>query len=157
MRKSFLALLGLAVAGALVVANGPAQARVRVGLLSCKVAPSVAYIIGSVRDVSCTFKSVAGWREHYTGEITRIGLDVGFTEGGEIVWAVFAPARQSRGALAGAYYGASGSASFVAGLSGNVLLGGSRNSIALQPLSVGAQKGFDLAVTASGLRLESTR
>jgi hypothetical protein len=157
MKKSFLALLGLAVAGALVVANGPAEARVRVGLLNCKVAPGIAYIIGSRRDVSCTFKSVAGSSERYSGEMTRVGLDVGFTEGGEIVWAVYAPARQSRGALAGTYVGASGEASFVAGLSGNVLVGGSRSSITLQPLSVGAQKGFDLAVTASGLTLESAR
>jgi hypothetical protein len=157
MKKSFLALLGLAVAGALVVANGPAEARVRVGLLNCKVAPGIAYIIGSRRDVSCTFKSVAGWSERYSGEMTRVGLDVGFTEGGEIVWAVYAPARRERGALAGTYVGASGEASFVAGLTGNVLVGGSRSSIALQPLSVGAQKGFDLAVTASGLTLESAR
>ncbi len=34
---------------------------------------------------------------------------------------------------------------------------GSHRSIALQPLSVGAQKGFDLAVTASGLKLEAAR
>lgn len=157
MKKSFLALLGLAVAGALVVANGPAEARVRVGLLNCQVAPGVAYIIGSQRDVSCTFKSVSGRSERYTGQMTRVGLDIGFTEGGEIVWAVYAPARRGRGAIAGTYVGASGEASFVAGLSGNVLLGGSRNSIALQPLSVGAQKGFDLAVTASGLRLQTAR
>ncbi len=157
MKKPFLALFGLAMAGVLVFAGSPAHARVRVGLLNCKVAPGVAYIIGSQRDVSCTFKSVAGWSERYVGRITRVGIDIGFTEGGEIIWAVYAPARGGHGALAGTYLGASGEATFVAGLGGNVLLGGWHNSIALQPLSIGAQKGFDLAVTASGLELDSVR
>lgn len=157
MKKSFLALFGLAVAGTLVAAGSPAQARVRVGLLNCKVAPGVAYIVGSQRDVSCTFKSVRGRREHYVGRITRVGFDVGYTEGGEIVWAVYAPARRARGALAGTYLGASGEATVGAGVGANALVGGSRHSITLQPLSVGAQKGFDLAVTASSLELEAAR
>lgn len=157
MKKSVLALLGLAAAGAVVVAGGPAEARVRAGLLHCKVAPGVAYIIGSQKDVSCTFKSVTGRREHYTGTITRVGLDIGYTEGGEIVWAVYAPSRRGRGALAGTYVGASGEATVGAGVGANALVGGWRHSITLQPLSVGAQKGFDLAVTASGLELHPAK
>jgi hypothetical protein len=157
MKKPFLVLFGLAVASALTVAGGPAQARVRVGLLRCHVSPGVAYVVGSRRDVSCTFRSVAGWREHYTGSITRVGFDVGYTSGGEILWAVYAPARRGHGALAGTYLGASGEATVGAGLGANVLVGGSRHSITLQPLSVGAQEGFDLAVTASGLELEPAR
>jgi hypothetical protein len=157
MKKIFLALFGLAVAGALTVAGSPAQARVRAGLLRCHVSPGVAYVVGSQRDVSCTFRSVTGWREHYTGRITRVGFDIGYTRGGEIVWAVYAPARRGRDALAGTYLGASGEATIGAGVAANVLVGGSRHSITLQPLSVGAQEGFDLAVTASGLELEPAR
>lgn len=157
MKKSFLALLGLAVAGTLVVAGNPAEARVRAGLLQCRVSPGVAYIIGSQRDVRCTFKSVTGRREHYTGRITRVGLDIGYTRGGEIVWAVYAPSRRGSGALAGTYVGASGEATVGAGLAANALIGGWRHSITLQPLSVGAQEGFDLAVTASGMELEAAR
>ncbi len=157
MNKPFLALFGLAVAGALVAAGGPAQARVRVGLLTCNVAPGISYIVGSRKDVTCTYKSVSGWGEHYTGNITRVGLDIGYTSGGKIAWAVYAPARRGRGALAGTYVGASGEATVGAGVGANALVGGSRHSMTLQPLSVGAQEGFNLAVTASGLELAPVR
>ena len=157
MKKPFLALFGLAAAGALVVAGSPAQARVRVGLLMCNVAPGVSYIVGSRKDVTCTYKSVTGWREHYTGAITRVGFDIGYTSGGRIAWAVYAPARRGRGALAGTYVGASGEATVGGGVGANALVGGSRHSITLQPVSVGAQRGFDLAVTASGLELHPAR
>lgn len=157
MKKPLLALAGLAVAGALVFAGSPAEARIRVGLLNCRVSAGVAYVVGSQREVSCTFKSIAGWRESYTGHITRVGLDIGYTRGGEIAWAVYAPARSRRGALAGTYVGASGEATVGAGLGANALVGGSRNSFALQPLSLGAQKGFDLALTVSSLALESAK
>ena len=157
MKKSFLALFGLAVAGALMAAGGPAQARVRVGLLTCQVSPGVGYVIGSQKTLTCSFKSVTGWREHYIGRITRVGLDIGYTSGGTIAWAVYAPARRSRGALAGTYVGASGEATVGAGVGANALVGGSRHSITLQPLSIGAQKGLDLAVAVSGLELEPAR
>ncbi len=89
----------------------------------------------------------------YSGSITRIGLDVGFTEGGTIAWAVYAPAEGGRGALAGNYGGATGEATIGGGLGANVLIGGLQRSIALQPVSVGAQRGLNAAVGIGGLEL----
>ena len=142
-----------AAALALIVA-APAQAAVRAGVLTCTVAPGVGFVLGSQKVVSCDFKSVSGRHESYTGRITRLGLDVGFTTGGTIVWAVYAPSRRGPGALAGGYGGASAEASISAGVGVNALIGGLRRSITLQPLSVGAQQGFNLAVAVSGLELE---
>jgi hypothetical protein len=149
MRKSVVALAALA----LLVLAAPAQARVRAGMLRCHVSPGVGFIVGSQKSISCTFESVRGWREHYEGRITHVGLDIGYTSGGVVAWAVYAPALRARGALAGLYAGASGEATVGAGVGANVLIGGFANSITLQPVSVGAQRGFNLAVAASGLDL----
>jgi uncharacterized protein DUF992 len=154
MRKSIAVLGALALAA---LAASPAQARVRAGVLTCEVAPGVSFIVGSQKSLACTYKSVRGWRERYGGRITRIGLDVGFTTGGRLVWAVYAPARPGPGALAGVYGGASGEATVGGGVGANVLIGGFQRSIMLQPLSVGAQQGLDVALAIGGLELFSAR
>ena len=74
-----------------------------------------------------------------------------------MLWTVFAPGRAVRGALAGEYAGGSAEATVVGGLGANVLLGGSNRSIALQPVSVGGQTGFNLAVGIADLQLRSVR
>jgi hypothetical protein len=130
---------------------------VRVGVLRCDVAPGAGYIIGSQKTLDCRYKSVFGYRERYAGRISRVGLDVGFTQGGRLAWSVYAPSRRGPGALAGVYGGASAEATLAAGLGANALIGGMENSIALQPLSVSAQKGFDVAVGLSSLRLEAVQ
>jgi len=153
MRKSVVALGALA----LLMLAAPAQARVRAGMLTCHVSPGVGYVIGSRKSLSCNFDSVRGWREHYDGHITHVGLDIGYTSGGVVAWAVYAPALRRRGALAGVYAGASGQATIGAGVGANVLIGGFGNSITLQPLSVGAQRGLNLVAAASGLDLHLVR
>ncbi|MCK9915901.1 DUF992 domain-containing protein [Microbacteriaceae bacterium K1510] len=150
MKKSLLALAAVAIA---TLATVPAEARVRAGTLTCQVAPGVGLIVGSQRALECQFQS-RRHREHYTGRVNRVGLDIGFTSGQQIVWAVFASARPGRGALAGNYVGATAEVSLAAGLGANALIGGFRRSIALQPLSVGTQTGVNLAVAVTGLDLE---
>ena len=150
IKKTLMAFAGLAFAA---FAATPADARVRAGMLTCTVAPGVGLVLGSQKQVNCDFNSVQGWQESYSGSITRIGLDVGFTEGGTIAWAVYAPAEGGRGALAGNYGGATGEATIGGGLGANVLIGGLQRSIALQPVSVGTQRGLNAAVGIGGLEL----
>ena len=154
MKRSVMALAALALTA---LAAAPAEARMRAGLLTCHVEPGVSFIIGSQKALTCHYKSVRGYRELYHGRITRLGLDIGFTTGGTIAWAVYAPSRRGPGALAGVYGGASGEATIGGGVGANVLVGGFRHSITLQPVSVGAQRGLDLAVAVSGLELEHAR
>jgi hypothetical protein len=71
-----------------------------------------------------------------------------------IAWAVVASTdKVGPGALAGTYGGVSGEASVGVGLGANALLGGSNRSIGLQPLSVGAQQGLNVAVGIAALEL----
>lgn len=149
---------GLAAAAVLVAGAMPAsaQSRVQVGTLTCNLAPNVAFVIGSVRDMSCAFRpAVRGIKPAtYTGTIRRFGLDIGVNGRGTLVWGVFAPsAKVPRGALRGTYVGAAGSASIGVGLGANVLVGGSQNTFALQPLSLEGQTGLNLALGVSDLTL----
>src|SRR6185295_11160107 len=113
---------GIAMAGTVGTADA---ARVKLGVLTCNVSPGVGMIIGSSKRLSCDFAPSDGRREHYRGTINKLGLDVGFTNGGVIVWGVFAAdPSYSRHALAGRYGGASAEASLVAGVGANALVGG---------------------------------
>ncbi len=150
-RAALVAGLGLAF-GAGLFAAVPADARGRVGVLECNIAPGVGFIITSDQALSCRFQSVNGWTNYYVGTIRKFGLDLGFSGPQRLVWAVFAPAVPgARYALAGEYVGATGDVSIGVGLGANVLVGGSARSIALQPLSVSADTGLNIAAGVGAL------
>jgi hypothetical protein len=149
-----------AVALALAVASlDPAVAqRARSGVLDCDVAGGFGWIIGSQKSVACLYSpDRPGPQEAYTGTITKFGLDIGATSAGRMVWVVFIETTAGRGALAGDYVGATGEATIAVGLGGNVLVGGSNRTIALQPLSVTGQSGLNLAVGVADLHLRPGR
>ena len=101
--------------------------------------------------------SQPGPREVYTGSITKFGLDLGATAGGEMVWAVYAPTNRRFGALAGHYGGASAEATVGAGLGANVLVGGSDRTVTLQPVSVQGQAGLNVAAGVAEIDLRPAR
>jgi len=149
--------LGLFAALAMTGAgSAAAQTRVEIGVLNCAVSGGAGFVIGSSKRLECTFKSPGGRREPYYGRVNKIGLDVGTTTQGTMAWAVLAPTSGEigPGGLAGNYAGVSGEATVGVGLSANALVGGSRRTIALQPLSVGAQEGLNLAIGVTALTLE---
>jgi hypothetical protein len=103
----------------------------------------------------CVF-SASGTGERYTykGTIKRVGLDIGVTRGGRLFWAVFARNSQiGRATLRGSYVGASGNVALGLGVGAKVLVGGSRRTITLQPLSIEGQVGLNLALGVTSLRL----
>ena len=159
MFKSLSVLSALAVAAALPVSSmAQAPNRTKVGTLTCDISGGIGAIIASKKSVACMFTPAQpGPREVYTGSITKVGLDIGATSGGEMVWSVFAPSNKAFGALAGNYAGASAEATVGAGLGANVLVGGSNRTVALQPLSVQGQTGLNLAVGVSELALNPAR
>jgi len=155
IRKSFAAvMIGAAALAATLTQSADAQAsRVQVGTLACSVSAGVGLIVGSQRNVSCTFQPDNGPPEAYTGTMTKIGLDVGFTTGSAIVWGVFAGTNRYVGMLSGTYAGAQAEATAGVGVGANALVGGSNNSVALQPLSVQGQVGLNAAAGIGALTL----
>ena len=86
----------------------------------------------------------------------RAGVDIGINQQVVVAWAVLAPSRGiRRGDLAGNYVGAAASATVGVGVGANALIGGSSNTIALQPLSVQAQTGLSVAAGVAGLELRA--
>jgi hypothetical protein len=146
-----------AAALALGLSSADAQQRVEVGVLDCVVAGGAGFVIGSTKDLSCTFTAASGVREPYFGVVQKFGLDIGVTGTTLVKWLVLAPRLDAYapGALAGDYAGVSAEATAGVGLGANVLVGGFQNSFALQPVSVQAQEGFNLAVGFSSFQLRS--
>jgi hypothetical protein len=153
-RGMVAALVGAAAAAAAVIIPANAQSqRVQVGTLACSISAGVGLIVASQRNVSCNFQPDGGPPEAYTGTMTRVGVDVGFTTGGAMVWGVFAGTNRYAGMLSGTYAGATAEATVAAGLGANVLVGGSNRSVALQPLSVQGQVGLNVAAGVGALEL----
>jgi hypothetical protein len=156
MRKPLSALAGLAIfaAFALPAPGMAAPEHAKVGTLTCDISAGIGLIITSKKDVTCMFTPTApGPKEVYVGSITKFGLDVGVTAGGQMIWAVDAPTTRRFGALAGTYTGATGEATVGAGVGANVLVGGSDRTVSLQPLSVQGQAGLNVAAGVAELRL----
>jgi len=153
LRNAFAAVCLAAAALAPSVAADAQPSRIQVGTLNCSLSSSIGLVVTSARNVSCIFRSDNAPDEAYAGRMTSIGLSLGVTSGGVIVWAVFANTNRYAGMLAGRYVGASAEASLAVGLGANVLVGGSHGSVALQPLSVQGQIGFNVAAGVSELRL----
>ena len=157
----FKCITAAAVAAAFIAgpltAPAVADSGVNVGSLNCKVSGGSGFIFGSTKTISCIFSRPDGTAERYKGEINKYGVDLGFTEGAYMVWAVFAPGQVKKGALAGKYVGVSGQASVGLGLGANVLLGGSNDQIALQPASIEGVQGLNVAAGFGELTLSAVK
>lgn len=156
MKKTIIAAAALL---AMSAAPALAQSRVELGVLDCLIEGGAGFIVGSSKEISCTFKPADDQRppENYFGVVNKFGLDVGVTNATLMQWLVLAPTSDAYapGALAGDYVGASADASVGVGGGANVLAGGSNKTFTLQPVSVQAQTGLNLAVGVSQFQLRS--
>jgi len=153
-----LGALILALAAVSFTAPTAQAQRIRTGVLNCDVSAGIGLIIGSQRSVNCLFTPDGGGpQEGYFGTISKLGLDIGITGGGVMVWGVYADTSRGYGFLAGDYAGASGEVTVAAGLGANVLVGGSSRTVALQPVSLSGQVGLNLALGVANLSLRPAR
>ena len=161
MHRSFI-LAGIAAAMLVAFftsahAQQPME-RVRAGVLECRGGASIGFIVGSVTNLGCVFRIEGFSEDRYVATIRKVGVDLGITQETALAWAVYSPvARLGPGDLSGDYAGAQGSAAIGVGLGGNVLVGGSANSIALQPLSVQGSVGLSVAAGLESLELRPGR
>jgi hypothetical protein len=118
----------------------------------------MSYVLWSHTDFSCVFRRSAGGQDRYVATVRRYGIDINYNQSTVLAWLVIAPSRYiGRGSLAGYYGGASANATLGLGVGANVLVGGSTNTIALQPVSVQGQVGIGGAVGISALELREVR
>nr|WP_225706540.1 DUF992 domain-containing protein [Bradyrhizobium cenepequi] len=146
------------LASVIAGANAQQPERVRVGVLECRGGASVGFIVGSVTHLGCVLRVEGMPEDRYVATIQKVGLDLGITQETALAWGVYAPvSRLGPGDLSGNYAGAQGSATLGVGVGGNVLVGGSNNSIALQPLSLQGQVGLNIAAGLASLELRPGR
>ncbi len=158
MRRLFAMLSAVTLLFNFVAIARAQQPRVQAGTLECRGGASVGFIVGSVTNFGCVFRAPGRPDDLYVGTINKIGLDLGITETTSLAWSVFAPTAQlGPGDLSGNYAGVDASATVGLGLGSNVMLGGSANSFALQPLSVQGQTGLSVAAGIQSLQLRPGR
>ncbi|HVV92373.1 MAG TPA: DUF992 domain-containing protein [Hyphomicrobiales bacterium] len=159
--KILASAAAMALAGAVALGASAAQAQSRgvAGTLTCNVAGGVGLILGSKKDMTCRFvSSNRRLSEVYHGSVTRVGLDIGVTGRAVIVWNVLVTTSgYIPGSLSGTYTGATADASLGLGAGAKVLVGGNRNSVSLQPVSLQAQTGVNLAVGIGSMSLTPVR
>ena len=157
MRKHLIVILTALAASTLPAATATQQPSTKLGMLNCVIEGGTGFIVGSTKDLACTFtpanNKVAP--EAYMGVVKKFGLDVGQTNKAVMQWLVFAPTEYAYdpGALAGNYAGVSAEATVVVGGGANLLVGGSEKTFTLQPLSVQAQSGLNVAAGVTSFQL----
>ena len=151
----------IALATALVASASSAMAQDRASKSACSNAAARprSFIVGSVTDLNCAFKPAGGGpAEPYSATLRRAGVDLGFNQQIVVAWAVWAPSSgPPRRELSRQLRRRAASATVGVGLGANALIGGSGNTIALQPLSGQAQTGLSVAAGVAGLELRAGR
>lgn len=158
MTSKTLLAAAVVAAGAFTICAPLASAEPKLvaGTLTCYGKGSIGVILGSKQKLSCSFNPEGpGRNARYVATITRIGIDIGVTGQSTLVWTVLASTNKlPRGALDGNFAGVSADASVGVGGGANALIGGSSNSVVLQPVSLKGQTGLNLAVGVAELSLQ---
>jgi hypothetical protein len=159
MPKKIAATLAAALGAAMLTAGPAHAAGVKVGTLTCDVEAGWGYVLGSQKDLNCVFKSATnGTIAKYTGDVTKLGVDIGYTNAGVMVWAVVAPSKDMQAdALEGTYAGATAGVTAVVGGNLNVMIGGLDKSITLQPLSVEGNSGLSVTAAIGAMQLRHVK
>jgi hypothetical protein len=127
-----------------------------VGMLTCKLNPSIGFIIAGHQSMECRFvpSTPDAPPQAYEGALNMVGINIGISAGGVLGWTVLAPTKGiPAGALAGEYVGASGDVGIGLGAGANVLIGGSARTLALQPVSLEGSVAVNVALGVSALKL----
>lgn len=160
-KTSMLRLSALAALAAVALSATSVSAqsgRLQVGVLECRGGESISFVVGSVTELSCVYRPDMGPPQAYRATVHRAGIDIGVTAVSGLIWGVLAPTREiGLGDISGNYAGFTAGAAVGVGLGANALVGGSNNSIALQPLSVEGQAGLNVFAGVAGLELRFGR
>ncbi|MGE4372915.1 MAG: DUF992 domain-containing protein [Xanthobacter sp.] len=130
--------------------------QVAAGLLECRGEFATGTGFGSTRRVRCEYRPSAGRNHYYTGTLERVGLDIGISDQGSMLWGVVATSSTlEKGALAGTYVGFTSGFALGPGFSANVLAAKDvTRQVTLQPVSVSSDSGLSLSIAGVTLILE---
>lgn len=153
--RSTIRLFALAGASFLLVAAWPAWAvNAQAGILKCDTSTGIGEIIMRKQTMTCVFTRNDGTTENYTGSIQEFGIELGEVNESHLVWAVVSGSMaKDNGLLSGKYDGVDAEAAAGLGLGVDVLLGGTEQAFALQPLAVEGETGINIAAGVEQVEL----
>lgn len=152
----FKHLIACLASSALLLPAAAGAAQLEVGKLDCDISKGVGMIIETKQTVSCTFTPTpSGPVQTYKGSIDEFGLAVGDVKAGRMVWLVSSVTGKPVSGLQGTYRGVEADASLGLGGGAKVLVGGSRDSVSLQPLSLEGEEGVNVAIGVASLKLSA--
>lgn len=139
-----------------VMAPAAAFAGEQVGVLECRLSGNGITILVENQALDCVYEDeISGGRpQHYIGKLTKVGANIGVNGPGDLVWGVIAETSAlAPGALTGDYIGPEASLRVGVGGGGAILVGGSNNTISLQPFNVEGGEGLGLTAGAENVAL----
>jgi len=144
--------------GLFLAALAPAAAMAgdQVGVLECHLSGNGITILIENQAVDCVYEDelAAAGPQHYIGKLTKVGANISINGPGDLVWGVVAESRTlGPGALSGDYVGPEASLKVGVGGGGAILVGGSNNTVSLQPFNVEGGEGLGLTAGAESLSL----
>jgi hypothetical protein len=149
-------LASLAIATAALSVTGPALAKTQLGILKCDTSIGIGEILLRKQTMTCVFTHSDGKKENYTGAVHQYGVEIGMVKEGHLAWAVVAASPVSgTGLLAGKYGGVTASAAAGIGLGADVLVGGTGESLSLQPIAVEGEPGIGIAAGVEQIELKA--
>ncbi len=128
----------------------------RVGVLECHLSGNGPSVIIENQQVDCVYQDDDEGLTpvRYIGKLMKIGANLNMNGPGQLMWVVAAATDHlGPGALAGRYFGPSASAKIGVGGGGAILVGGSNNTVSLQPFQVEAGTGLGWTAGVSSLEL----
>jgi len=135
----------------------PALSNAQIGMLKCDTSIGIGEILVRKQTMTCVFTHTNGTVENYSGTVSQFGIEIGAVEEGHLIWAVFAGSPVSgTGLLAGKYAGVDASVAAGLGLGADVLVGGTGESLSLQPLAVDGEPGVGIAAGVEKIELFAT-
>lgn len=144
----------LAAGAALLAASATQAQSVKSGELRCQASGAVGAVVASRQTLDCTLAPTQGGPAlRYSGTITKVGVAIGEIKAGEMRWLVYSPNLSGPADIQGAFVGVTADVAVGRGLGANVLVGGDRNGVALQPVSVEANQGVNVAAGIAELEL----
>lgn len=136
-----------------------ANSRIFIGSLSCNIAGGTGYVLGSNKSMDCVFLANDGVHSaEYTGSITKVGIDIGYTKAVHTIWRVYSLG-STRGPrdLSGNYIGEQGTAAAGSQAGGNWIYGGPNAEIGMIASGIVKDAGYNLAMGIGEMSLKLKR
>lgn len=128
----------------------------KVGELTCTLTNVENAVIYTNEEFDCQYKPNTGDPQSYKGVLKSVGLNLSVTKDATLVWGVLTGTKEANAPdfLKGIYAGGTAKIAIGGGAAANILIGGSLDSIALQPFSVSGVTGYGAALDVASFELK---